>query len=475
MHRIKHLFLASARFLFVQFIQPLSSNEDDRRHEFILNILLICSTLLSFVSAVLILIDVARAGAAYDGIPWWIVTLICLVFSGLLVASRLGFFRFSAYVLLLLYSLPVIYMTATWGLDLPQGLLIYALIIIMSSVLISTRFSLIVTSLLLSYLSGLAIAYQAGVWIPDSSWRTTPFAAFDGIIYILTFAAISAVSWLSNREIEKSLNRARRSEAELTQERDSLEIKVIERTAELRRVQAEKLTQLHRFVEFGRLASGLFHDLANPMTAVALNLESLKDQSSTAGQARLHVEQALRAAKGLENFIGAARKQLQTQETKVAFDIAKEIREVVTVLAYKAKKMGVTVDCQVPDARLSFGNSLKFHQVISNLLSNAIDAYTPMNAQPARAGVTITLSELVGFISITVADAGSGIPENQQSRIFEPFFTTKGIESGMGIGLSSTKNIVEKDFHGTISFTSVPGVGTSFTVRIPQTPSPTTT
>jgi signal transduction histidine kinase len=58
----------------------------------------------------------------------------------------------------------------------------------------------------------------------------------------------------------------------------------------------------------------------------------------------------------------------------------------------------------------------------------------------------------------------------QQAHVFEPFFTTKGIDKGMGIGLASTKNIVDKDFHGSISFRSAPGQGTVFIVRLPLTP-----
>lgn len=140
----------------------------------------------------------------------------------------------------------------------------------------------------------------------------------------------------------------------------------------------------------------------------------------------------------------------------------------VSVLSYKAKKAGVEIRCELLTSQLIFGNPLKLHRIIANLLSNAIDAYDKVTISPTPKLVTLTLTKELTNSLITVSDNGSGISEEQKIHIFEPFFTTKG----MGIGLSSTKNIVEKDFHGTISFICTPGTGTSFTVRIPQTSSP---
>lgn len=470
---IQRIFQTSARFLFARLIEPLSKDEDSRRHEFILNILLLTSITLSFVCTVVVLLDIHRAGNHYDGIAWWAVTLIFCIFSILYACSRAGYFKISAYILIGVYTVPVAWMTHKWGLDLPQGLLMYALLITMSSVLIGTRVALIFTSLMSSYFFILTVASANGRWIPDTEWRAAPFVPLDGIVFIVTFMAISTVSWLSNREIEKSLFRARTSERALTQERDNLEIKIEERTTELKNAQAEKMAQLQRFVEFGRLASGLFHDLANPLTSVALNLESLQDQSGTTERAKLHLQQALQSTKGLEQFIQAARKQLQMQETLHVFAIHKEIEDVLAILHHKSVRLGIEIECQTPTVSPTlYGNPLKFHQIVANLLSNALDAYTDLNSQ--HRPITLSVIDTMNTLTLCVTDHGCGISVSQQPKIFTPFYSTKGIDSGLGIGLSSTKNIVEKDFHGTISFASVPGRGTSFTVHLPHTPPPRT-
>ena len=453
-----------ARFLFDKWIAPRSETDDERRQEFILNILLIASVILASACALIVHLN----GSGHHVQPISLVVLA--VFSSLLLASRRGYFRLSAYVLIAVYTLPLVFMTIGFGMDLPQILLSYAMLIIMSSVLLGTRSSFAFTLAISVFFGVLTYLYHLGQWTPNQSWRAEPFIVYDGLACIVTFGAMAIVSWLSNREIDKSLVRARHSEEALKQERDTLEIKVVERTEELRRAQAEQMAQHHRFVEFGRLASGLFHDLANPMTAVALNLESLKENSSQADQARLHLEQALKATKGLENFIASARKQLQSQESLETFSVAEQIQEVIAVLSHKAKKMSVDIRVQLSPSQKLYGNPLKFHQAMANLVSNAIDAYADQDHGQDRHPISIDAVCGLDNIIITITDRGCGMTEAQQQRVFEPFFTTKSIEAGMGIGLSSTKNIVEKDFHGTIAFTSIAGRGTSFTLKLPPAP-----
>ncbi|MEM9772912.1 MAG: ATP-binding protein, partial [Cyanobacteria bacterium P01_D01_bin.73] len=73
-------------------------------------------------------------------------------------------------------------------------------------------------------------------------------------------------------------------------------------------------------------------------------------------------------------------------------------------------------------------------------------------------------------VSVTIADNGTGIPLEVQSRIFDPFFTTKAVGSGTGLGLSVTYQIVRDLHHGTISCHSAPNLGAAFTLELPCQP-----
>ena len=104
-------------------------------------------------------------------------------------------------------------------------------------------------------------------------------------------------------------------------------------------------------------------------------------------------------------------------------------------------------------------SSLGLCRVLSNLVVNA--------AQASEAGglITLALSCEEGEAVVKVIDHGHGIPEEMQEKIFQPHFTTKA--DGNGIGLLSCKQIIEETHHGSLTFTSTPGQGTTFTIRLP--------
>ncbi len=272
--------------------------------------------------------------------------------------------------------------------------------------------------------------------------------------------------WLSSREIELSYERVHRSEQALKEERDLLEKKVEERTRELKQLQLEKILQLYRFAELGKISSGLFHDLTNPLTAVSLNLEGIKPHKDDL----LAVKRALQSLRQMEEFILAARKQIQKQELSSRFSLSREIQHSIQVLSYKAKKKQVKMKSEVDRELILFGNSLKFNQVITNLLSNAIDAYQDnRESEFSDKSVVIQSKKSEEGIVVSIHDDGCGIPRSIRAQVFEPLFTTKKPELGMGIGLSISKQIIQEDFHGSISFRSEEGVGTTFFIFLPVT------
>ena len=100
---------------------------------------------------------------------------------------------------------------------------------------------------------------------------------------------------------------------------------------------------------------------------------------------------------------------------------------------------------------------------IVNLVKNAFDA------MPRGGTLTITTRSADGQVHVEIEDTGSGIPEAIRSRIFEPFFSTKPIHQGSGLGLIIAKEVVER-LGGAIEFTSRPGSGTTFRIRVPVAP-----
>jgi signal transduction histidine kinase len=392
-----------------------------------------------------------------------VVFIILSLFVFLYFLSRKGFILLASFIFLGIFFFLNSYTAFTYGIDVPEGILVYALIIIMSGILLGSQYAFLVTTVTVGVISLVGYLHTSSIFLPKSYWRSEILTIADIITFGITFLIIAIISWLSNREIEKSLARARRSEAELKKERDSLEITVEQRTRDLKETQAEKMTQLYRFAEFGRLSSGLFHDLINPLTAVSLNLE----QAKNVGETKQCVDKAVRAAKKMEDIVSAVRKQLSRQENKTLFSVNDEIAQALEVLAHKAQKSGVAIRLFSREEIKTYGDAVKFNQVALNLIANAIDAYqekTNVDSKP----ITMSLSKENSMIIFEVKDKGVGISEENKPKLFEPFFTTKKEGYGLGIGLSMIKRIIEKDFGGSISVESREGEGAVFTIKFPQ-------
>ncbi len=140
-------------------------------------------------------------------------------------------------------------------------------------------------------------------------------------------------------------------------------------------------------------------------------------------------------------------------------DIVRGIETTLSIMEHKLRK-GITVvrDFQ-PDLPKVTANGGELNQIWTNLIDNAADAMK--NKGELRIRVAREGEEVL----VEVADNGSGIPKEVQSRIFEPFFTTKGVGDGTGLGLDAVHRIVRK-MRGNITFTSIPS-DTRFQVRIP--------
>jgi signal transduction histidine kinase len=466
------------REFILRITKPRSENEDAKRREFIVTILLVAVIILltiSIVSSIVTSFFVSSEALKNNALSLVVVVFFWSFFAGLYFLSRKGFFRLASFFLLIAFFLLSTYAGYRWGVDVTVGLLLDMLIIVMAGILINARFAFIVTFIIFLTIAIIGHLQRVGVIVVNDYWRTASWGMADTIIVAVMFAVVATVSWLSNREIERSLARAHKSEADLKAERDNLEIKVEERTRELKEMQAEKMTQVYRFAEFGRLSSGLFHDLINPLNAVSLNMERVRCQNNNGGtlaETKEYLDRAISASKKMEEFVIAVRKQLTKQGNEAMFSVMNEVKQVVEVLSYKALKNNVKIVFSPPDNDIEiFGDAIKFNQVALNLITNAIDAYAAdkdIEKDPDRKDrrIIVSLKEEKDSIVLSVQDHGMGISEEHLNKIFEPFFTTK--RSGMGIGLSMVKRIVEKDLGGIVKVESEVRKGATFTILIPK-------
>lgn len=231
----------------------------------------------------------------------------------------------------------------------------------------------------------------------------------------------------------------------------------------------EELARLARLVTLNELATGLAHELSQPLTAITSYMqESLRRlragsivTASTRGAMEQVLTQTQRAAdiiRHLRNFAGK-HTPAQTQ-----IDINHLVRRAVGLIAPAARKSAVAVRLDLAeDLPRVCVDGLQIEQVILNLVQNAIDAM-PASGR-AKRDVTIRTSVLTDqYLAVTVSDLGTGLEPEDRARIFEPFYTTK--HKGMGMGLAICRTIIEAH-GGTLSVTANRPRGSSFCFTLP--------
>ena len=230
-----------------------------------------------------------------------------------------------------------------------------------------------------------------------------------------------------------------------------------------------QLRQAQRRELVGTLAAGVAHDLGNLLSAVGGSLDLVSDPTQPAAVRERALAQASLALRRSHAFLRAllavGRRDPGTSE-QVPMDLAQAVREAADLLK---PLLGNGIDLQVdlPSSPVPLrGDPLQIEQVILNLALNGRDAMPRGGRLHLRAG-----REPDGQPFLAVEDEGEGIPEALRDRMFSAFFTTKEGHRGSGLGLAMVQGIARS--HGaTVQVDSVPGQGSTFTLRFPLQPPP---
>jgi len=442
-------------------ISPKSTDPDGRRQELILNIIIV-----SLLTGSLFALAIATVNALSSDVTHYANTYVTtLAFTGfigfILFISRQGHFRAGSLIFLSLLVIVTGQLLLAWGYMLQIVLLLEILIIVVTGILFSARWGLIVSVIITIITVAVGLSHQSGLLKPDLSWQGHPYIIGDAIGFSVIFLVVGLLTWLSNREIGYSLKRARASEHALGVERDNLEDKVIKRTKQLEETQLIRLMELQKFAEFGRLNANLLHEIGNPLTAAKLNIELVGKNMPNP------ILQVNRNLKQMERYLEAARSQINGTASTTNFSVDNVIKQVMSMPEDQTHKEGLVINYEgIPRFKLK-GDAIKFNQLIRNLLSNAIESYVDVHSLTANRQISISLEQFSDFLTIRVRDFGKGLTKDQISHIFEPFYTTKLTDKrNLGLGLVMVKRFVDEDFKGTIKVSSSKSEGTLFTVNL---------
>jgi signal transduction histidine kinase len=252
----------------------------------------------------------------------------------------------------------------------------------------------------------------------------------------------------------------------------NLEKMVAERTTELEE-QILKNMNASRLVAVGEVASGIAHEINNPLTVIngqILKIERLLKNSPDQEGLKAPLEKI----KMMSNRIVKIIKGLKLisrdghSDPMQNFGISNMIDEIKLLTEMKIKSLSIDLEFCLPLGSVQvYGREVQISQVLVNIINNAVDAIsTETESVDEKKWIRVTISEKAGFVEFRITDSGKGIPQSVQEKIMTPFFTTKAVGKGTGLGLSISKGIIND--HGGEFYYNPQSPNTEFVFTLAQ-------
>lgn len=229
-----------------------------------------------------------------------------------------------------------------------------------------------------------------------------------------------------------------------------------------------RVIETEKMAAVGLLASGVAHEINNPLAIVSAHSEDLLDRlqeeeeplkkDEIQGVLRIVYEQMNRCKQITSRLLHFARRGKQGHDL---FDVSDAIRQTFALLSYRAKQKRLDLIEDMESELLVRGNENEWQQVVLNILTNALDASNEGGLVKVRA------YRSGSEIRVEVEDNGQGIPPHLLNKVFDPFFTTKAPGQGTGLGLFVSYGIIQK-MQGQLLIESTEGRGTTVRIFLPS-------
>jgi two-component system NtrC family sensor kinase len=249
----------------------------------------------------------------------------------------------------------------------------------------------------------------------------------------------------------------------------TLEEKVVERTAQLDEknqwllVAQQELARAERLVGIGMLASGVAHEINNPMAIIRGNAELLEMAPDLNDSSKSEVETIIQQVGRVERIVSNLLTFARTRKMVIRpFHIEALLDDILNQIGHQfpLDKCHIERKYQTSTTDTLEGDEDQLRQVVTNLIVNGLQSMENRGELIISTALDVTGNSC----SIAIIDNGPGISADAREKLFTPFFTTK--PRGTGLGLAVSYGIV-KDHGGDIKVESKPGQGATFTVQVP--------
>jgi signal transduction histidine kinase len=229
---------------------------------------------------------------------------------------------------------------------------------------------------------------------------------------------------------------------------------------EIEHLHRTQMSRAEHFATLGVLATGLAHEIRNPLAGIAGVIEIVGRDLPVSSPAREVVKEIRQEITQINRILSDLLETARPRAPEIrASDLNTTIEHAVMLARQQVLSKPIQIEfTHTENLPVVEHDSGQMHQVLLNLLLNAVQAIDGAGA------VRVAVFERGGSAVISVSDTGRGINPEHLPNIFKPFYTTKG--EGTGLGLSLARRIIE-EHHGRIDVVSAPGKGTTFTIVLP--------
>jgi signal transduction histidine kinase len=223
-----------------------------------------------------------------------------------------------------------------------------------------------------------------------------------------------------------------------------------------------QLFQAEKLAGMGTFASGIAHDINNPLYILLAFAESIleeTDNPTIRDQARSIIDAGKRIQAICQNITHYARAPKYLNPVPVT--VEDRLDEALKIARYATVLQDLSIVRNFAEKLEVLANPDELLQVFVNLMTNAIQA------MEGKGTLTLSTWSQDGLAKIAITDTGHGIPKESLEKIFEPFFTTKPPGKGTGLGLHNVREIIKK-YQGDLTVDTKVGTGTTFTIEFPK-------
>lgn len=226
-----------------------------------------------------------------------------------------------------------------------------------------------------------------------------------------------------------------------------------------------QLFQAEKLAGMGTFASGIAHDINNPLYVILAMAEEIQEETDL-DAIRRHATSIREAAQRIQAISRNITEYVRTSARQELenIDLHDKLEEALKISRFATKFREITVQKQYENGLCLQAKPEEILQVFVNLITNAI------HAMEEKGSLTISTAHANGTVQVAISDTGCGIAPEHLQKIFNPFFSTKPAGKGTGLGLYNVKTIVKK-YQGELEVESELGKGTTFRLSFPSTSS----